>query len=191
MDIMKLNRLFSLNKMSSNILIILWTIFALSNCVSTVRSVSIDNVAYKDIVIEIRDYVPVEKCADFLLDLEVCFYCYNTLQIFLFSYCFFFVSNLFYAIISSLFLNDLFIFCSTQLQKNIVRTRLKGDVFEIASNQFLLLSFPLFTTFFFLSKICIKFILTFLKFDEKKNNKSKKKFSISFFLTFFLPNKSI
>lgn len=38
-----------------------------------VQSVTIDNAAYKDIVLEIKDYVPVEKCSEILLDLEVRF----------------------------------------------------------------------------------------------------------------------
>lgn len=62
---------FSRNKMSSKAAVILWVILALSNCASTVGSVSIEGAAYKDIVFEIRDYVPVERCADFLLNLEV------------------------------------------------------------------------------------------------------------------------
>lgn len=37
----------------------------------SVRSLSIENGAYRDIVFEISDHVPVEKCADFLLDFEV------------------------------------------------------------------------------------------------------------------------
>lgn len=38
-----------------------------------VSAASIDNSAYKDIVFEIKDYVPVERCADILMDLEVSF----------------------------------------------------------------------------------------------------------------------
>lgn len=49
-----------------------WMAMALlCNSVPYVRSVSIESAAYKDIVFEISPHVPVEKCADFLFDLEV------------------------------------------------------------------------------------------------------------------------
>lgn len=38
---------------------------------SSVLSISIENAAYNDLVIEIKDNVPVEKCLDVLQDLEV------------------------------------------------------------------------------------------------------------------------
>lgn len=49
-----------------------WLAIALfCNSMSPVRSATIENGAYKDIVIEISDYVPLEKCGEFLFDLEV------------------------------------------------------------------------------------------------------------------------
>lgn len=38
---------------------------------SCASAVTIDKAAYKDLVIEIKDYVPVERCQDILLDIEV------------------------------------------------------------------------------------------------------------------------
>lgn len=48
-----------------------FAIALLCNSMSPVRSTTIENGAYKDIVIEINDYVPLEKCGEFLFDLEV------------------------------------------------------------------------------------------------------------------------
>lgn len=52
---------------------VIWLILLLnilnSNCM--VRSVSIDGAAYRDIVFEINNNVPVADCSDFLLNLEV------------------------------------------------------------------------------------------------------------------------
>lgn len=57
----------------NNITLIWVTLAVLCSSMLSVRSVSIENAAYRDIVFEISDHVPVEKCADFLLDLEVSF----------------------------------------------------------------------------------------------------------------------
>lgn len=50
----------------------MWLTVASTIFCATTSAVTIDKAAYKDIVIEIKDYVPVEKCADVLLDIEVC-----------------------------------------------------------------------------------------------------------------------
>lgn len=61
--------LFAYNRFASICigLVIMW---CCSN-MSSVQSISIENGAYKDIVIEISEFVPMQNCSDFLHDLEV------------------------------------------------------------------------------------------------------------------------
>lgn len=40
----------------------------------TTTAIVIDKAAYKDIVIEIKDYVPVERCAEILFNIEVSYF---------------------------------------------------------------------------------------------------------------------
>lgn len=46
----------------------LWLVVGQLACTS---AITMDKAAYKDVVIEIKDYVPVERCQDILLDIEV------------------------------------------------------------------------------------------------------------------------
>ena len=51
-----------------NIVAVLMCLLAMQ---TGVWSIAIENAAYKDIVIEIKDYVPVERCSQLLSDIEV------------------------------------------------------------------------------------------------------------------------
>lgn len=50
-----------------------------SDCM--VRSVSIDGAAYKNIVFEINNKVPVADCTEFLLNLEVCSFVHSQMLV--------------------------------------------------------------------------------------------------------------
>lgn len=75
------HKLTILNAIYSVISIVLILAFVNNNQFGA-QAVTIDRQGYRDLVFEIKDYVPVEKCSEFLLDLEVSSFLFHISSLF-------------------------------------------------------------------------------------------------------------